>query len=171
MRMNRRTRMMIMLAALAGLRAHEIAKIHGEDFHLDARTLRVTGKGGRTDTLPLHQLLLDAAMTMPRRGWWFPANNRRPGQHVHGKAVSDIIGGVMRRSGVPGTPHCLRHSFGSNIVAGGTDLRTAQTLLRHVNLNTTAIHDGNLCAGVRREARRGHRPAHHSRRESRTFCD
>ncbi|MCW2628524.1 tyrosine-type recombinase/integrase [Mycobacterium sp.] len=139
-RMHGRTRVMILLAALAGLRVHEIAKIRGEDFDLDARTLRVTGKGSRTDTLPLHDLLVAAVLIMPRRGWWFPGNSRRPGQHVHSKAVSDIIGDVMRRSGVPGTPHCLRHYFGSSLVAAGTDLRTAQTLLRHQNLNTTAIY-------------------------------
>ena len=34
----------------------------------------------------------------------------------------------------------MRHYFGSSLVAAGTDLRTAQTLLRHQNLNTTAIY-------------------------------
>ncbi|WP_235852773.1 tyrosine-type recombinase/integrase [Mycobacterium interjectum] len=140
MRMHHRTRVMILLAALAGLRVHEIAKFRGEDIDLDARTLRVTGKGGRTDSLPVHPMLVAAALTMPARGWWFPANSRRPGDHVHGKSVSDIIGNAMRRAGVPGTPHGLRHSFGSNLVASGADLRTAQTLLRHANLQTTAIY-------------------------------
>ncbi|MCV7090197.1 site-specific integrase [Mycobacterium interjectum] len=138
--MHHRTRVMILLAALAGLRVHEIAKFRGEDIDLDARTLRVTGKGGRTDSLPVHPMLVAAALTMPARGWWFPANSRRPGDHVHGKSVSDIIGNAMRRAGVPGTPHGLRHSFGSNLVASGADLRTAQTLLRHANLQTTAIY-------------------------------
>jgi integrase/recombinase XerD len=44
---------MILLAVLAGLRVHEIAEFRGEDIDPDARTLRVTGKGGRTDTIPL----------------------------------------------------------------------------------------------------------------------
>lgn len=92
MRMHHRTRVMILLAALAGLRVHEIAKFRGEDIDLDARTLRVTGKGGRTDTIPVHPMLVAAALTMPARGWWFPANGRRPGQHLHPKSVSDIIG-------------------------------------------------------------------------------
>lgn len=140
MRMHHRTRVMILLAALAGLRVHEIAKLRGEDVDLDARTLRVTGKGGRTDTIPLHHLLVAAALTMPRRGWWFPANVRRPGEHLHPKSVSDIIGMAMRRGGVPGTPHSLRHWYGTNLVDGGTDLRTAQTLLRHANLQTTALY-------------------------------
>jgi integrase/recombinase XerD len=138
--MHRRTLVMVLLAALAGLRVHEIAKVRGEDVDIDDRTLRVTGKGGRSDTLPLHPLLVAAALTMPTRGWWFPANSRRRGEHVHAKSVSDIIGMAMRRAGIVGTPHALRHWYGSNLVATGTDLRTAQTLLRHANLQTTAIY-------------------------------
>ena len=138
--MHHRTQVMILLAALAGLRVHEIAKVHGRDVDVDARTLRVTGKGGRTDTVPLHPLLVAAALTMPERGWWFPANARRPGDHVHSKSVSDIIGNAMRRANVGGTPHSLRHWYGTNLVSTGADLRTAQTLLRHANLQTTAIY-------------------------------
>ena len=138
--MHHRTQIMVLLAALAGLRVHEIAKVRGEDVDIDDRTLRVTGKGGRSDTLPLHPLLVAAALTMPTRGWWFPANSRRPGDHVHPKSVSDIIGQAMRRAGIVGTPHALRHWYGSNLVATGADLRTAQTLLRHANLQTTAIY-------------------------------
>jgi integrase/recombinase XerD len=140
-RMHKRTRVMILLAALAGLRVHEIAKARGEDVDPQARTMRVTGKGNRTETLPLHPMLVEAAKTMPARGWWFPANARRPGEHVHGKAVTDIIKDAMDRAGIPGgTAHRLRHWYGSKLVADGTDLRTAQTLLRHANLNTTAIY-------------------------------
>lgn len=139
--MHHRTRVMILLAVLGGLRVHEIAKFRGEDVDLDAATIRVTGKGGRTDTLPLHpKIAAEAAHTMPRRGWWFPANARRKGDHVHSKSVSSIIGNAMRRAGVPGTPHSLRHWYGTNLVATGTDLRTTQTLLRHTNLQTTAIY-------------------------------
>lgn len=139
-RMHHRTRVMILLAALAGLRVHEIAKLRGEDVDIDGRVLRVVGKGGRRDSVPLHPLLVAAALTMPARGWWFPANARRPGEHVHAKTVSDVIGQAMQRAGATGTPHSLRHWFGTNLVATGADLRTAQTLLRHSNLQTTAIY-------------------------------
>lgn len=140
-RMHHRTRVMILLAALAGLRVHEIAKVRGEDVDPVARTLRVVGKGGVDATLPLHRALVEAAELMPRRGWWFPANSRRPGQPITWRSVSDIIGHAMRRAGISdGTAHRLRHYFGSNLVGDGADLRTAQTLLRHANLNTTAIY-------------------------------
>jgi integrase/recombinase XerD len=139
-RMHRRTRVMILLAALAGLRVHEIAKVRGEDIDIAGRTLRVTGKGSRTEVLPLHPLLAEAAKTMPRRGWWFPGNSRRPGQPIRGRGVTDIISNAMRRADINGTPHGLRHYFGTNLVATGADLRTAQTLLRHASLATTAIY-------------------------------
>ncbi len=140
-RMHHRTRIMILLAAFAGLRVHEIAKMRGEDVDPMARTLRVTGKGSVTATLPLHPLLVEAAKGMPRRGWWFPSDVTRGGEHVHRRGVTDIIKQAMDRAGIPGgTAHRLRHTFGSKLVADGTDLRTVQTLLRHANLNTTAIY-------------------------------
>jgi integrase/recombinase XerD len=132
---------MILLAALAGLRVHEIAKVRGEDIDTVARTLRVTGKGGKVADLPLHPLLVEAANQMPHRGIWFPGNSRRPGQPIHRKSVSEVIQQAMFRADIPGgTAHRLRHWYGSTLVGDGGDLRTAQTLMRHVNLNTTAIY-------------------------------
>ncbi|CAN5524054.1 tyrosine recombinase XerC [soil metagenome] len=137
----KRTRVMILLAALAGLRVHEIAKVRGEDIDPVARTLRVTGKGGKIADLPLHPLLVEAALTMPRRGWWFPGNSRRPGQPIARRSVSEVIQQAMMRADIPGgTAHRLRHWYGTTLVGDGADLRTAQTLLRHTNLNTTAIY-------------------------------
>ena len=137
----RRTRVMILLAALAGLRAHEIAKVRGQDVDIDAKTLHVIGKGGNSATIPLHPLLVEAAETMPRHGWWFPANSRRPGQHVLSRCVVDVISDACKRAGIPGgTAHRLRHWYGTNLVLSGTDLRTTQTLMRHSNLASTAIY-------------------------------
>lgn len=139
--MRRKTQVMILLAALAGLRVHEIAKLRGEDVDIEGRTLRVTGKGNRTATLPLHPLLVEAAATMPRSGYWFMGNSTRPGEPIARRSVSEVIQMVMVRAGIPGgTAHRLRHWYGTKLVADGTDLRTAQTLLRHANLNTTAIY-------------------------------
>jgi integrase/recombinase XerD len=116
---------MILLAALAGLRVHEIAKVRGQDVDLDSRTLYVVGKGGHGASIPLHPLLAKAAESMPRRGWWFPANSRRPGEHIRSRCVSDVIGTAMQRAGIhDGTAHRLRHWYGTTLVESGTDLRT-----------------------------------------------
>lgn len=141
-RMRSRTRAMIMLAALQGLRVHEIAKLRGEDIDRIGGTLRVDGKGGTVDHLPLHPLIAELADKMPASGWWFPttaAAKDRSG-HVRSKSVSTVIGAEMRRAGVPGTPHSLRHWFGTTLVDSDVDLRTTQELLRHASLATTQIY-------------------------------
>lgn len=138
--MHHRTRVMILVAALAGLRVSEVARVRGEDIDMDKHLIYVVGKGKKHDALPLHPLLAEAALTMPRRGWWFPANSRRPGHHVRGKSVSDIIGQAMRRAGTSGTPHSLRHWYGTTLLDEDIDVRVVQTLLRHRSLATTAIY-------------------------------
>jgi integrase/recombinase XerD len=136
-RMHHRTRAMVMLAALAGLRVSEIARVRGEDIDVSAPRLFVVGKGGTRKWLPLHPLLVDMAFEMPRRGWWFPANSTRPGDHIHAKSVSDIVGQAMRRAGARGTPHSLRHWTGTTLLEDGADLRTVQECLRHKSVATT----------------------------------
>lgn len=133
-----RTRVMILLALLAGLRVHEIAKVRGQDVDVEGRQLRVTGKGGVTATLPLHPLLVEAAATMPRHGYWFPANSTRPGEHVLRRSVSHVISLACERAGIEGgTAHRLRHWYATTLLHGGADVRTVQTLLRHASLTTT----------------------------------
>lgn len=140
MRMHHRTRVMVMLAALAGLRVGEIAKVKGDDIDLGGRRIYVVGKGKKRAWVPLHPMLADTATTMPARDWWFPGNNRRPGSHVHGKSVSDIIGQAMRRAHIVGTPHSLRHWYATTLLDDGADLRTVQELLRHTSVQTTQVY-------------------------------
>lgn len=140
-RMHHRTRVMILLAALAGLRVSEIARVKGEDLDLEKCVIYIMkGKGKKKAALPLHFLLVEAAHTMPTRGVWFPGMRERAHTHVRGKSVSDIIGQAMRRAGTPGTPHSLRHWYGTTLLEDGADLRTVQELLRHASLATTAIY-------------------------------
>jgi hypothetical protein len=67
--------------------------------------------------------------------------------------VSGIIGNAMRRAGVAGTPHNLWHWYGTNLVAAGDDLGTAQTLLSYTNLQTTSLY---VAWPMRSGARRSH---------------
>lgn len=141
-RMRHRTRGMILLAALAGLRASEVARFRGDDFDRDSGKIHVTGKGGVAASIPAHEMIREYAETMPRTGHWFtthvgPGRGRAP---ITAKAVSIIIRDVMRRADVPGTAHQLRHWYGTELVESGADLRTTQTLLRHASLATTQIY-------------------------------
>jgi integrase family protein len=135
------TRTKILLAAYAGLRIHEIAKIRGEDIDTAGGTLTVTGKGGRTDLLPAHPIILTQAASYPRRGIWFPSPTR-PGQHVTAQTVGTVIARALRRAGIDATAHQLRHFFATSLLEAGVDSRIVQTLMRHASLATTGRYLG-----------------------------
>ena len=134
-----RTRAYLLLAVLAGMRIHEIAKIRGEDIDLAAGTLLIEGKGGSVQMVPLHDDLRALAETMPRVGFWFPAYTIEGS--VTRSAVYAAIKGVMQRAGVGhATPHMLRHSYGTELLRRGADLRVTQELMRHADVSTTQIY-------------------------------
>lgn len=130
------TRTKIILAAWAGMRVHEIAKIKGEDISPVAGTITITGKGGRTDTLPAHQFILQQASLYPRKGFWFPSP-RNPTVPVRAKTVSVVISQAFDRADAPATAHQLRHYFATSLLRAGTDSRVVQSLMRHESLATT----------------------------------
>lgn len=134
-----RTRTAILLCSYQGLRVHEAAKIRGEDADLIAGTLRVIGKGGVDDEIPLHPLVAAEAARYPRRGYWFPSHTR-PGRPIRRESLSAAISRAMKRAGLPGTAHSLRHWYATELLDAGADARTVQTLMRHASLATTAIY-------------------------------
>lgn len=139
LRAARRSRMRgyLLLCAYAGLRVSEVAAVRGEDVH--GGWLTVRGKGGKVARLPMHPELVAYAAGMPTTGWWFPAYGGRTG-HVSGNTVSRVVGDHMRRCGVPGTPHSLRHWIGSELVASGVQMRVVQEVMRHDSLQSTQIY-------------------------------
>lgn len=134
----RRTRMMILLAAFAGLRVHEIAKIRGEDFDFEGRYIYITGKGDKPAVVPIHSRIEQAARDFPAQGYWFPAYDHDGPVNPH--AVAKAISSTMARAGFVGTSHQLRHYFGTMLCREKVDLRTVQELMRHSSLATTAIY-------------------------------
>lgn len=135
------TRTRIILAAFAGLRVHEIAKIQGQDLDRVTGLLQVLGKGNKQSIVPVHPIILTEAKTYPLRGWWFPSRTNR-GDHVDSKAVAQSIVDAFARVGITMTSHQLRHYFATALLEGGADARVVQTLMRHENLSTTALYMG-----------------------------
>jgi len=136
----RKATMMILLAAYAGLRIHEIAKVKFSDFDLGAGYLYVTGKGSKPAALPLHPAIVEALQAFPQRdGYLFPSYTH-PGQPIIPRAVAQTLKRAMAAAGFDASAHQLRHTFGTALVRSGVDLRTTQTLMRHESLATTAIY-------------------------------
>lgn len=141
-RANPSERLMVMLAAFAGLRCCEIARAHTDDL-VDG-SLRVNGKGGRVRIVPLHTAIL--ARIDPTSGWLFPSPY---GGHLQPSSVSVILRRVLG----PGySAHTLRHRFATQAYAATHDLRAIQELLGHSKPETTArytlVPDDALRAAV-----------------------
>jgi integrase/recombinase XerD len=142
----------LILGAYQGLRVSEIARFRGEQIR--GRELRVTGKGGVTAVLPVHPLVAELAQQYPGRGHWFPALqalSARP--HRAPSTITTAVGKHLQALGGTGTPHSLRHWFGTEVLeASGGNLRTAQQLLRHASVATTEVYtrvrDANRTAAV-----------------------
>lgn len=125
-----RARLAIMLGAYAGLRCSEIGALRGEDVELGERLLVVRhGKGDKFDTVPLCLELAAELLEWPRHG---------PLLNASGGVVGDLIRRALRRHGVEGRPHDLRHSFGTTIAqrSNGNLVLTAR-LMRHERPSTT----------------------------------
>lgn len=142
----------LLLAYLAGLRCHEVAKLRGED--ITAETLTVIGKGSRLVRLPTHPDLWDLAQSYPRSGWWFPSRKAK-GQHLTTNTVSVAVSRHLRTVGVThGSIHRVRASYGTELLRSGANIRVVQDLMRHRSLATTEHYLG-VATDDRRDAIRG----------------
>ena len=143
---DRRTRLMMLFAAKAGLRACEIAALNRKDF--DGLMLHVQGKGGRKRAVPITDTRLKLAL-LNADPWVFPSFNDHIGAGVVTKHVSEALPEGW-------TCHKLRHRFASQAYAGTHDLLSVQKLLGHSSPSTTqryvATPQGALIAAVKAAA-------------------
>ena len=140
----------MLLALLAGLRRHEIAKFRGED--IDQTSIFVDGKGGKEALLPSHPDLWHLAQEYPRKGFWFPSPVR-PGETYSPDHVSGQIADRFRAVGIErGSIHRLRATFGTNLLRSGVNIRVVQKLMRHSSLAATehylGVDDNELVAAI-----------------------
>lgn len=139
----RKTRMMIALHYYAGLRVHEIAKMHGRDVDWNNAILSVLGKGGRIRRVGVGDHLWELMQDFPRAAYWFPNHktNRlyKAGEgHIMSNSVSDAIRDAFVRSGIVGhRPHDLRASTATEQLRSGVNSLKTQRAMRHVSYATT----------------------------------
>jgi integrase/recombinase XerC len=132
-----------------GLRISEALGLTRNDIPRDGETLRITGKGGKTRIVPLLPIARSAIKDYLELCPFRPAADAPVFRGARGGPLQPaIVQKAMRalRSALDlpdtATPHALRHSFATHLLAGGGDLRTIQELLGHASLSTTQVYTG-----------------------------
>jgi len=133
----------LMLLYGCGLRISEALSLTSRDFAA-GDVLRVTGKGGRERLVPLLPAVREAVDQYRDLCPFQPAPDEPLFRGVRGgplgaRAVQKLMQTLRGALGLPesATPHALRHSFATHLLASGGDLRAIQELLGHANLSTT----------------------------------
>ncbi len=158
-----RDRAVVELLYASGLRVSELVGLDQGDIDLERRSLRCFGKGGRERVVPFGRPAAAAVERYLQEG--------RPALDRGGRRSGDAVflgsrGGRLARqtcwrllklyaraAGLPRppSPHVLRHSFATHLLAGGADLRVVQELLGHADIGTTQRYT-HLTLGHLRQA-------------------
>jgi integrase/recombinase XerD len=148
-----------------GSRASEVVNLRLMDLHLESAFCRCTGKGSKQRIVPLgapaisilkiylqdlRPILTQADKENP---WVFVSKG---GKRLTREMLWILVKKYVRRAGLNAkvSPHTLRHSFATHLLAGGADLRTVQELLGHANIRTTQHYthvDRNKLQAVHRK--------------------
>ena len=145
-----RDRALLELMYACGLRASEAIGLELMDVDIDEGVLRARGKGSKERVVPIGQAAIGALRPYLDRG--------RPAL-VKGSAEKHLFvnfrGGSLTRQGLYKivrrhaltagladrmSPHTLRHTFATHLLAGGCDLRSVQEMLGHADVSTTQLY-------------------------------
>ncbi|WP_455476200.1 tyrosine recombinase XerC [Bartonella sp. B17] len=137
-----------MLLYGCGMRISEALALTPEQFSDPEKTsLFVTGKGGKTRLVPLIKIVYEAVKNY-LKCCPYPLTDNQPmfrgarGGVLQPAIIQRTIQNLRAHLDLPetATPHALRHSFATHLLARGGDLRTIQELLGHASLSTTQIY-------------------------------
>jgi len=134
-----------------GCRVSEVAGLRLADLKLDYGFCQCTGKGDRQRIVPLGRSARSALQTYldgqraelarrdPTAPWLFL---NRSGNRMSRVMIWMLVKKYSARAGLPRrvSPHTLRHSFATHLLAGGADLRLVQEMLGHSNIATTQFY-------------------------------
>jgi integrase/recombinase XerD len=139
-----------------GLRVSELLGLPRQALAGDASVLMIRGKGGRERIVPLSDAAKAASAALvalhdKAARWLFPGRDAR--QAMTRQGFGQMVKLVALQAGLDParvSPHVLRHSFASHLLAHGADLRSLQLLLGHADIATTQIYTHVLAERLQR---------------------
>ncbi len=137
-----------------GLRVSELVKLNRDQIDLKRREFGVVGKGGRARVVFLSERAVKWLKKYldSRQDSWKPLFIHYKGGKDEGKdggrmrltarSVQRIVEKYSQKAKLPvkATPHVIRHSFATDLLVAGADLRAVQEMLGHKNISTTQIY-------------------------------
>lgn len=144
-----RNRAMLELLYGSGLRISELLELRMSDLHINMGFLNITGKGNKERIVPIGAEATHAIKQYLEQSR--PHLKKVPGDilfvNSRGHAMSrvgfyKVLQNLTKKAGITKdvSPHTLRHSFASHLLANGVDLRVVQELLGHEDISTTQIY-------------------------------
>jgi integrase/recombinase XerD len=145
-----RDRALLEVLYACGLRASEAIGLEVGDVDLEARVVRARGKGSKERVVPIGTAAVEAARRYLERGRPTLSRGRNEPQ-----LFLNFRGGPLTRQGLYKivlkhaqaagladrmSPHTLRHTFATHLLAGGCDLRSVQEMLGHADVSTTQLY-------------------------------
>ena len=139
----------------SGMRVSELANLKKEDINLKIDEFTIKGKGGKNRIIFLSESAKRhiKAYLHKRRDtnmWLFISHDKRTGNKKTNESDMGLSPRSIQRSvtkyakiaGItkPVTPHTLRHSFATDLLGNGADIRSVQTMLGHSSITTTQIY-------------------------------
>ena len=129
-----------------GMRVSELLSVPRVALGVKAETMIIKGKGGKERMVPLSEAAKQAALALLRATaaesrFLFPG--RDPRRPLTRQAFFLLLKQVALLAGLDPdrvSPHVLRHSFASHMLARGADLRSLQVLLGHADISTVQIY-------------------------------
>lgn len=145
-----RDRALLELMYACGLRASEAVDMQLDELDVEDGVLRANGKGSKERLVPIGSKALDALRHYLDRGRPQMVGLREEkrvfvNQRGHGLTRQGLYKIVQRHARTAGlgdkmSPHTLRHTFATHLLAGGCDLRSLQEMLGHADIATTQIY-------------------------------
>ncbi len=145
-----RDRALLEVMYACGLRASEAIGLELSDVDLEEAVLRARGKGSKERIVPIGRQAVASLRIYTHSGRPALIGNRvaskvflnRRGEGLTRQGLYKIVQGHARKAGLEQkmSPHTLRHTFATHLLAGGCDLRSLQEMLGHADLATTQVY-------------------------------
>lgn len=133
-----------------GARISEVINLKVNQIDFEECIIRVVGKGKKERIIPLDDVAIEALDNYINNYRPFLIKNEtcnyvflnKNGEKISRQMIFKILKNLANKAGITKeiSPHTLRHSFASNLLNNGADLRVIQELLGHENLETTEIY-------------------------------